>query len=782
MKIGTKLKLAALVPAFMALVVGVALFFSFRVVQEAERKDRAVQQIITDMNELNCLVGEYILYREDRPLRQFLAAHNAVMQSIDVLRFAHREQQKVLSSIRRDMESMKGSFLKLVQNHERYGPAEGDTLIKEVENRLAGRLMVWLRDVVSDASYLEKLVDEQLTAVQGRIHLLIFALIVVSTVFLTILLMGVTRHITGSLRVLRKGTEWIGSGDLEHRIGMSARDEIGELSQAFDRMTTRLQVVTVSKNALQQEVEERKKAETALREQSEWFRVTLASIGDAVIATDIGGRIDFLNPVASTLTGWPSEEAHGRPIGDVMTTMNEFTREPVEDIVKRVLAEGCVVNMANHTVLVRRDGSEIQIEDSAAPIKDTAADLLGVVIVFHDVTEKKRAQEALRRSEEHLRIVADFTYDWEYWRSPENRFLYVSPSCERVTGYSREEFFEAPDLFPRIVHPEDRGRVSQHMTEGLLHQEPCELEYRIIHRDGRERWIGHACQAVLDDKGSMLGRRACNRDITERKRAEQELEKSRDELEGRVRERTAELEIRNKELQDFAFIAAHDLREPLRKIQSFGDMLARTMDGFVSEKAEDYVRRMQKAAARMQQLLDSLLAYSRVNTKSDPMKKADLNRSVKDALSNLEIAISEKNARIEVGDLPEIEADRIQVVQLFQNLVGNALKFSREGEPSYIRIHAQTVADENAFCTISVEDNGIGFDEQYLERIFSPFQRLHGRSDYEGVGMGLAICRKIVERHGGNITARSRLEEGSTFIVTLPIRQDGGMTGTLTDS
>ncbi len=775
MRIGTKLKLAALVPALMALLVGVALFFSFRVVQEAQRKDRAVQQIITDMNELNSLVGEYILYREDRPLRQFLAEHNAVMQSVDVLRFGHGEQQKVLSSIRRDMELMKGVFLKLVYNHEQYGPAEGDTLIQEVEYRLAGRLMVWLRDVVSDASYLEQMVDEQLTAVQRRINLLIFALIVVTTVFLTILLMGVTRHITGSLRVLRNGTERIGSGDLEHRIGMPERDEIGEFSQAFDRMTTRLQVVTVSKNALQLEVEERKKAETALREQSEWFRVTLASIGDAVIATDTGGRIDFLNPVASTLTGWPSEEAHGRPIGDVMRTLNEFTREPIEDIVERVLTEGCVVNMANHTVLVRRDGSEILIEDNAAPIMDGTGNLLGVVIVFHDVTEKRRAQEALRRSEEHLRIVADFTYDWEYWRSPENRFLYVSPSCERVTGYSREAFFEDPDFYPKIVHPEDRARVVQHMSEGLLDPESCELEFRIVHRDGRERWMAHACQPVLDDEGRMLGRRACNRDITERKYAEQELEKSRDELEVRVRERTAELEMRNNELQDFAFVAAHDLREPLRKIQTFGNMLVRTMGGSVSEKAGDYVRRMQKAAARMQQLLDSLLAYSRVTTMGEPMKMTDLNKSLKDALSNLEIAIREKDARIEIGDLPEIEADRVQIVQLFQNLVGNALKFSREGEPSCIRIHAQTLADDKAFCTISVDDNGIGFDEQYLERIFSPFQRLHGRSDYEGVGMGLAICRKIVERHGGNITARSRLQEGSTFIVTLPSRQGGGI-------
>lgn len=360
---------------------------------------------------------------------------------------------------------MKGSFLKRVSNHERYGSDPDSRLIKEVQSRLAGRLLVWSRDIASDASYLERRVDEQLTSTQEKISALVFVLIVVTTLFLTAILMGITRSITASLMMLRKGTEVIGAGNLDHKVAMSARDEIGELSRSFDRMTEQLRKVTVSKNTLEQEVEERKKAEAALREQREWFRVTLDSIGDAVMAADTGGRVSFLNPVASTLTGWPPEEAQGRPIRNVLRTVNELTREPAEDIVERVLTEGRVVNMANHTALVGRGGTETPIEDSAAPIKDGAGNLLGVVIVFHDVTEKRRAQNALRESAERLRIVADFTYDWEYWRSPDNRFLYVSPSCERVTGFTRQEFFDDPDLYSRILHPGDRSRVLTHLRE-----------------------------------------------------------------------------------------------------------------------------------------------------------------------------------------------------------------------------------------------------------------------------------------------------------------------------
>jgi PAS domain S-box-containing protein len=230
----------------------------------------------------------------------------------------------------------------------------------------------------------------------------------------------------------------------------------------------------------------------------------------------------------------------------------------------------------------------------------------------------------------------------------------------------------------------------------------------------------------------------------------------------------AKLEQSNRDLQEFAYIASHDLQEPLRKVLAFGDRLANKYGEVLDETGRDYLKRMRDASQRMQTLINDLLTFSRVSTRAQPFTEVDLNSLIQDVISDLENQIDRTEGKVETSDLPIIEADPTQMHQLLQNLINNGLKFHQEDIPPLVQVSADITANE---CLIFVKDNGIGFESQYLDRIFKPFQRLHSRQEYEGSGMGLAICRRIVERHSGEITATSALEEGSTFIVTLPIYQ-----------
>ena len=273
------------------------------------------------------------------------------------------------------------------------------------------------------------------------------------------------------------------------------------------------------------------------------------------------------------------------------------------------------------------------------------------------------------------------------------------------------------------------------------------------HRDGGTVDVSVSISPVREeniDRGAVL----IARDIRERKRAEEEL-----------RSAMQRLEQSNRELEDFAYVASHDLQEPLRKIQAFGDLLEQKHGAALPPQGVDYIARMRAAAKRMQVLINDLLMFSRVTTKAQPFVPVALEHVAREVAKDLEVRAHETGGRIDIGPLPTIDADPLQMRQLLQNLAGNALKFHRDGVPPVVEIEGRIAGNR---AQVTVRDNGIGFDEKYAERIFTMFERLHGRGKYEGTGIGLAICRRIAERHGGTITARSTPGEGATFVVTLP--------------
>jgi len=305
--------------------------------------------------------------------------------------------------------------------------------------------------------------------------------------------------------------------------------------------------------------------------------------------------------------------------------------------------------------------------------------------------------------------------------------------------------------------PEDVDRVRAIFRRVLTTGQPEEYETQTT-ADVGGRWY-HSRVGPIRSGEEIVGFTMISTDITDLKNTQLRLEQS-----------LRKLEQSNRELESFASVASHDLQEPLRKIQSFGERLKTSAESALSPEARDYLERMLSAATRMRRLIDDLLTFSRVSSHAKPFTSVNLSQVAQEVLGDLEVTIEQAGASVTVGPLPTLKADSTQMRQLLQNLLSNALKFRQEGTAPRISV-TSTVDTAAGCCELKVEDNGIGFDEKYLDRLFTLFQRLHGQSKYEGTGIGLAICRKIVERHGGTLTARSAPGQGATFLITLPLEQ-----------
>ena len=324
-----------------------------------------------------------------------------------------------------------------------------------------------------------------------------------------------------------------------------------------------------------------------------------------------------------------------------------------------------------------------------------------------------------------------------------------------ISGYSQEELLGKNH---RIINSGYHTReFFVEMWKTISSGKSWEGEVRNRAKNGTYYWVNTTIVPFLDESGQPYQYVSIRYEITQRKLAEEQLRVYADKL-----------EASNRELQDFASIAAHDLQEPLRKIQAFGDRLGSNTKSELSVESRDYLERMMSSAKRMRRLIDDLLTYSRIASKAKEFIPADLNHVVHDVLSDLELRIEQTHAKVEVGILPTVQADLSQMRQLLQNLIANSLKFSNKDVSPVIKISAEI---KKHVCVLTVEDNGIGFDEKYTDRIFTIFQRLHGKHEYEGTGVGLAVCRRIAERHGGHIAAKSSLGSGATFYVTLPLLQ-----------
>lgn len=394
-----------------------------------------------------------------------------------------------------------------------------------------------------------------------------------------------------------------------------------------------------------------------------------------------------------------------------------------------------------------------------------------------EISERKRAEEELRIANHQLNEAQEIAKMGHWQWDVENNKLTWSPGLYKIYGLEPQNDSLSYDKFLEFVHPGDKETAKESIQKAFETTEFPPYQHRIVLKDGTVKTLQAKGEVLTDDRGRIVKMIGTGQDITEQQQAQQQL-----------LEKTQELENTNTELQQFAYVASHDLQEPLRKIMTFASLLNKEAKEALTEKGRLYLDKIVQSSSRMQKLIDDILKFSSLNATDEVFAPTDLNAIIEQVLVDMEVLIEKTGAVIQTEKLPVVEAIPSQMGQLFLNLIGNAIKFRKETEKPFVQISGTETAGSRLtgefplaakypyghqmrFAKITVQDNGIGFDETYAEKIFDIFQRLNSSKKQEGTGIGLAICKKIVDNHHGFIQARSRPGEGATFTIILPLTQ-----------
>jgi PAS domain S-box-containing protein len=489
---------------------------------------------------------------------------------------------------------------------------------------------------------------------------------------------------------------------------------------------------------------ERRKAEAK-------YSALLEAAPDAMVVVNQAGEIVLLNLQAEKQFGYYRDELLGQQVKNIIP--EGFAERLIADGT-RTAAEALTQQIVTGIELSgrRKDGSEFPIEIMLSPLENAEGIL--VTAAIRDISVRKAADEALRQSEERLRLVVSSVTDYAILMLDlDGRVVSWNEGAERIIGYRVEEIIGQHFSCFYLAEDIGNGKPAFELSEATRNGRSEDEGWR-VRKDGSRFYANVVVTALYDETGLLRGFGKITRDITERKRSEEHLIKTAEEL-----------KRSNDQLEQFAYVASHDLQEPLRMVASYTQLLAKRYEGRLDSDADEFIAYAVDGCNRMQGLIRDLLAYSRSGTEDKVLREVSGETVLKEALANLRVSIEESGATVTHDLLPAITTDDTQLVQVLQNLIGNAIKYRGAVVPL---VHVSAKRSSGKEWIFSVRDNGQGIAPQYFERIFIIFQRLHGRQEFNGTGIGLAICKKIVERMGGRIWVESQLEKGSTFYFSLP--------------
>jgi PAS domain S-box-containing protein len=769
MKIKNQLRISILAFSIILVIIAGSIIFTQQQTAQLNNQQALAQDIQARANNLAYISNDYFQNKQSVDLTSWQNQYSALLNDISQLQSTNDKETSLINNVKRDVQSADSIFNESVA-YIRSIPPNQSGVVHPILKTDSNRMAVQTQALSFDAQQLTQNVRGQVDQANLANLVLIVATLGLFGAYFTTNYLITYRKTLKSISELQTGIAVIGSGNLNHSLRADNKDEIGEISKSVNQMSANLKTVTASKFDLEREIVERQKTQEALRASEQRWATTLGSIGDAVIATDTLGKVTFMNREAEELTGWILSDATQKPVRMVFNIVNEQTRLEVESPIERVLREGLVVGLANHTVLVRKDDTEVPIDDSGAPIRDKEGNITGVVLIFRDISERKKAEEALKESEAKLNAAFASMNEAVFIADTEGRLIEFNDGFVRYHRFrNREECSRTINDCPKYLEaffadgtpaPPERWA----MARALRGETAINFEYRLRRKETGEVWWGsYNFGAIRDYSGKVTGAIVTCREITERKKAEEKLEEYQKNLENLVEERSKQL----KDSERLAAIGAtagmvgHDIRNPLQAITS-DVYLAKTELASIPESDEknnvkDSLTEIEKNVDYINKIVQDLQDYARP---LNPMPgEADLKLVIEKLLQKNGLPKNVKvNVKVE-DDAQKLVADADYLNRILYNLVTNAVQAMPNGGKLTIHVYKEA----NDFL-ITIKDTGVGIPKAIQSKMFTPMFTTKSK----GQGFGLPVVKRMTESLGGTVMFQSEEGKGTTFFIRLP--------------
>ncbi len=752
--------------AFCLLIVGVIGAVSYWSATQVPETSRMVEHtlqvmdslkgVTADLSDLEFSQRSYILMHQRESLELFRRSKAKLNQELGRARKLTTDspgQQRRLDELEALVSQRVASAEKAIQLRDQQGfNAARESVKSGVGQQLSERSRRTINEMEAEEARLLELRHRLARDSAQTVTFVSRYGVLVAFLFVAAASVLIARHITGPVGRLVEATKQLGGGSLGYRVGVETRDELGLLARALNRMADRLE-----------------KSQNELQQQTNILQSVLTSIADGVVVADTSGKFLFYNPAARRILGTgPTESGPGgwsEHFGVFLPDMT--TPFPSEDLPLARAIRGEPSDDVEMFIRHAELPEGVWLSITGRPLQAEDGRMWGGVVVFNDTTARRRSQEELKSERNLLRTLIDQLPELIFLKDVEGRYLLANAALMRVQGASSLEEVVGRDdfaFYPKEQAEQYRRGDAEVFQSGeplINHEEP------VVDPDGNLAWISTTKVPLRDAHGAITGLVGISHEITERRLNEERIRKLNENLS----QRAAELETVNRELEAFSYSVSHDLRAPLRHIDGFAELLVKRAGPVLDERSRRYVDTISQSAKELGQLIDDLLVFSRMGRTAMKSARFSLEQLARQVVREVEREAKGRSVTWTFGELPMVEGDSAMLRLVFVNLFSNALKYTRTRVQAKIEVGSSNGhPGENV---IFVRDNGVGFDMQYVEKLFGVFQRLHSAKDFEGTGIGLANVRRIIHRHGGRTWAEGIVDGGAAFYFSLPKKTEG---------